>query len=127
MLVHPSAIDLSSRTLQHLSILLAGHRRRIGSRRRRLTCGRQALLVLAHLRCGDTHARLAAGFRVGIATVYRYIREAVDLLASLAPTLEQAMQTVRKKAYVILDGTLLLIDRIAADRPTTPGRRSTTG
>lgn len=27
------------------------------------------------------------------------------------------MQTVRKKAYVILDGTLLPIDRIAADRP----------
>ncbi|MCY0945690.1 transposase family protein [Streptomyces antarcticus] len=123
MLVYPSAIDLSSRTLQHLSSLLTGHRRRIGSRWRRLTCGRQALLVLAHLRCGDTYARLAAGFRVGIATVYRYIREAVDLLAALAPTLEQAMQTVRKKAYVILDGTLLLIDRIAADRPYYSGKK----
>ncbi|MFE0802430.1 transposase family protein [Streptomyces sp. NPDC058812] len=123
MLVYPSATDLSSRTLQHLSRLLAGHRRRIGSRWRRLTCGRQGLLVLAHLRCGDTHARLAAGFRVGIATVYRYIREAVDLLAALAPTLEQAMQTVRKKAYVILDGTLLLIDRIAADRPYYSGKK----
>ncbi|GAA3485059.1 hypothetical protein GCM10018966_095910 [Streptomyces yanii] len=105
MLVYPSGIDLSSRTLGHLSGLLAGHRRRIGSRWRRLTCGRQALLVLAHLRCGDTYARLAAGFRIGIATAYRYIREAVDLLAALAPTLEQAMTTVRKKAYVILDGT----------------------
>lgn len=51
---------------------------RIGSRWRRLTCGRQALLVLAHLRCGDTYAPLAAGFRIGIATAYRYIREAVD-------------------------------------------------
>ncbi|MFD6855578.1 IS5/IS1182 family transposase, partial [Streptomyces diastaticus] len=47
MLVYPSGIDLSSRTLQHLSGLLAGHRRRIGSRWRRLTCGRQSLLVLA--------------------------------------------------------------------------------
>lgn len=58
MLVYPSGIDLSSRTLQHLSGLLAGHRRRIGSRWRRLACGRhrQALLVLAHLRCGDTYA-----------------------------------------------------------------------
>ncbi|GGS62172.1 hypothetical protein GCM10010238_59040 [Streptomyces griseoviridis] len=61
MLVYPSAIDLSSRTLQRLAGLLAGHRRQIGSRWRRLTCGRQALLVLAHLRCGDTYARLAAG------------------------------------------------------------------
>ncbi|WP_458247021.1 transposase family protein [Streptomyces sp. MAI_2237] len=122
MLAYPSTIDLSSRTLQDLSALLAGHRRRIGSRRRRLTCGRQALLALAHLRCGDTYARLAAGFRVGIATVYRYIREAVDLLAALAPTLEQAMETVRK-AYVILDGTVLPIDRIAADRPYYSGKK----
>ncbi|MFF3127552.1 transposase family protein [Streptomyces sp. NPDC057908] len=123
MLVYPSAIDLSSRTLQRLACLLAGHRRRIGSRWRRLTCGRQALLVLAHLRCGDTYARLAAGFHIGIATVYRYIRETVDLLASLAPTLEQAMDTVRRKAYVILDGTLLPIDRIAADRPYYSGKK----
>jgi hypothetical protein len=123
VLVYPSAIDLSSRTLQRLAGLLAGHRHRIGSRWRRLTCGRQALLVLAHLRCGDTYARLAAGFRIGIATVYRYIREAVDLLALLAPTLEQAMHTVRRKAYVILDGTLLPIDRIASDRPYYSGKK----
>ncbi|WP_442481166.1 transposase family protein [Streptomyces sanglieri] len=123
MLVYPSGIDLSSRALQHLSGLLAGHRRRIGSRWRRLTCGRQALIVLAHLRCGDTYARLAAGFHVGIATVYRYIREAVDLLAALAPTLEQAMTAVRKKAYVILDGTMLPIDRIAADQPYYSGKK----
>ena len=124
MLVYPSGIDLSSRTLQHLSGLLAGHRRRIGSRWRRLTCGRQTLLVLAHLRCGDTYARLAAGFRIGITTVHRYIREAVDLLAALAPTLEQAMTTVRKKAYVILDGTVLPIDRIAADQPYYSGKKN---
>ncbi|MFJ8098763.1 transposase family protein [Streptomyces griseofuscus] len=123
MLVYPSAIDLSSRTLQRLAGLLAGHRRRIGSRWRRLTCGRQALLVLAHLRCGDTYARLAAGFSIGLATVYRYIREAVDLLAPLAPTLEQAMDTARRKAYVILDGTLFLIDRTAADRPYYSGKK----
>lgn len=106
-----------------LSGLLAGHCRRIGSRWRRLACGRQALLVLAHLRCGDTYARLAAGFRIGIATAYRYIRETVDLLANLAPTLEQAMQTVRRKAYVILDGTVLPIDRVAADRPYYSGKK----
>ncbi|MFD3821436.1 transposase family protein [Streptomyces sp. NPDC058625] len=79
--------------------------------------------VPAHLRCGDTCARLAAGFRIAIATVYRYIREATDLLAPLAPTLEQAMDTVRSKAYVVLDGTLLLIDRIAADRPYRSGKK----
>ncbi|MCR3725196.1 hypothetical protein FHS35_002044 [Streptomyces umbrinus] len=33
------------------------------------------LLDLVHLRCGDTYAQLAAGFGIGIATVFRYIRE----------------------------------------------------
>lgn len=80
-------------------------------------------VLLAHLRCDDTYGRLAAGFRGGIATVYRYIREAVDLLAAQAPTLKQAMTTVRKKAYVILDGTVLPIDRIAADRPYYSGKK----
>lgn len=42
---------------------------------------RQTLLALAHLRCGDTYAQLAAGFGIGIATVYRYIREAVEALS----------------------------------------------
>lgn len=56
MLVYPSGIDLSSRALQHLSSLLAGHRRWIDCRWRRLNYGRQALLVLARLRCGDTYA-----------------------------------------------------------------------
>lgn len=78
---------------------------------------------MSTLRCGDTYARLAVGFHVGVATVYRYIREAVDLLAALAPTLEQAMETVRKKAYVILDGTVLPIDRIAADQPYYSGKK----
>src|SRR5215217_3198741 len=54
----------------------------IGSRWRKLTCTRQALLVLAHLRCGDTYARLAARFGVGVATVYRYVTELVDLFAA---------------------------------------------
>ncbi|MGY3676965.1 hypothetical protein ACVWXU_000588 [Streptomyces sp. TE33382] len=50
------------------------------------------LLTLAHLRCGDTHAQLAAGFRIGIATVHRCIREAIDVLAALAPTPTEAMK-----------------------------------
>ena len=66
--------------------------------------------------------RLAAGFRIRLATAYRYIRETVDLLACLAPTLRDAVQTARAKAYVTLDGTLLPIDRVAADRPYSSGK-----
>lgn len=117
VLVYPSSIDLSSRSLRFLTTRLRARQREIGTRWRRLPVGRQALLVLAHLRCGDTYARLAAGFGIGVATVYRYIREVIDLLAAATPALTEAMKTVRAKAFVILDGPLLPIDRIAADTP----------
>jgi hypothetical protein len=51
--------------------------------------------------------------------VYRYIREALDLLAAMAPTLEQAIEVARRKAFVILDGTLLRIDRVGMASATT--------
>ncbi|MFC8586732.1 transposase family protein, partial [Streptomyces sp. NPDC057217] len=65
MLVYPSSIDLSSRTPRYLAGRLAVRRGGIGTRWRRLTAGRQALLALAHPRCGDTYAQLAAGFGIG--------------------------------------------------------------
>jgi hypothetical protein len=120
---------LSTRSLVYLSGLLAAHRVEIGSRWRRLNPGEQALLVLAHLRNGDTYTRLAAGFQVGIATVYRYVREAVDLLAAAAPDLPAAMQVCRAKAFVILDGTLIPIDRIGGttNRPHYSGKHKRHG
>lgn len=54
--------------------------------------------------------------------MYRYIREAVEVPSTRAPTLTEAMATIRRKAFVILDGTLLPIDRIAADTPYYPGK-----
>ncbi len=86
MLVHPSSVDLSSGILRYLTTRLRARRREIGIRWRRLPVGRHALLALAQRRCGDTYAWLAAGFGIGVATVYRYIREVVDLLAAVAPT-----------------------------------------
>ncbi|ALM43670.1 hypothetical protein P405_17590 [Streptomyces sp. FR-008] len=105
MLVYPSSIDLSTRTLRFLPGQLTARRQEIGTRWRRLPVARQALLALAHLRCGDTYAQFAAGFGIGIATVYRYICEAIEVLAALAPPLAEAMKTLRTKAFAILDGT----------------------
>ena len=127
MLVYPSAIDLSSSTLRFLSRRLSEQRDQLRTRWRRLSTGRQALLTLAHLRRGDTYSQLAAAFRVGIATVHRYIREAVEVLTALAPTLQQAMAAAESKAFVILDGTLLPIDRIAADCPYYSGKHKKHG
>jgi hypothetical protein len=67
VLVYPSSIDLSSRTLRFLTGQLAARQAKIGTRWRRLPASRQALLALAQLRCGDTYAQLAAGFGIGTA------------------------------------------------------------
>ncbi|RGA06045.1 IS5/IS1182 family transposase [Microbispora triticiradicis] len=61
MLSYPAAIPLSNRTLARLAELICSHRAEHRSRWRRLNPGQQALLVLAHLRNGDTYTRLATG------------------------------------------------------------------
>jgi hypothetical protein len=118
MLPYPSGVDVSSSALRFLAARLRDHRRALGTRWRRLNAGRQAPLTLAHLRNGQ----LTTGFGIGTTTAYRYITEAVNLLAALAPTLTEAERATSTKAYVILDGTLLPIDRIAADRPFYSGK-----
>ncbi|WP_240139981.1 IS5 family transposase [Streptomyces sp. MUM 178J] len=127
MLVYPSGVDVSSSALRFLSAKLRQRRRELGTRWRRLSPGRQAMLTLAHLRNGHPYAQLAAGFGIGTTTAYRYITEAVELLAALAPALAEAARTASTKAFVLLDGTLLPIDRIAADRPFYSGKHKKHG
>src|SRR5215210_8174164 len=98
-------MQVSNRALTTLADALRHRRTVIGSRWRRLSAGKQALLVLAHLRKGETYTALAGGFGVGTTTVYRYVREGLDVLAATAPTLDEALDLARRKAFVILDGT----------------------
>jgi hypothetical protein len=131
VLVYPSGMNVSSHSLRFVSDALREHRRATRTRWRVLSSGRQALMVLAHLRKGETYRDLAVGFGVGTTTAYRYLREALNVLAALAPSLEQAMQVAAAKAYVILDGTLVRIDRVAMaskrDRPYYSGKHKAHG
>jgi hypothetical protein len=124
MLFYRAALPLSSRTLTFVSGLIRRHRTAIGSPWRKLNAGRQALLVLAYLRKDETFAELAAGFEVGTTTAWRYVNETVALLAARAPKLRTAIRdaTKAKHAYAVLDGTLIPIDRVAADRPFYSGK-----
>jgi DDE superfamily endonuclease/Helix-turn-helix of DDE superfamily endonuclease len=124
MLFYRAALPLSSRTLTFVAGLIRRHRISTGSSWRKLNPGRQALLVLAYLRKGETFAELAAGFAVGTTTAWRYVEETVALLAARAPKLRQAVRAATKAgcAYVVLDGTLIPVDRVAADRPFYSGK-----
>jgi hypothetical protein len=129
MLFYRAALPLSSRTLTYAAGIIRRHRKSIGSRWRKLNPGRQALLVLAYLRKGETFADLAAGFGVGTTTAWRYVEETVALLAARAPKLRGAVADARKKghAYVVIDGTLIPVDRVAADRPFYSGKHKKHG
>ena len=129
MLFYRAALPLSSRTLRYLAGIIRRHRRSISSRWRKLPPGKQALLVLVYLRKGETFAETAAGFEVGTATAWRYVNETAELLAARAPKLRKAARDARKAghAYVVLDGTLIPIDRIAADRPFCSGKHKKHG
>jgi DDE superfamily endonuclease/Helix-turn-helix of DDE superfamily endonuclease len=129
MLFYRAALPLSSRTLTFVARLIRRHRAAIGSPWRKLNPGQQALLVLAYLRKGDTFAEIAAGFDVGTTTAWRYVNETVALLAARAPKLRTAIRDAKKAgyAYVVVDGTLIPIDRVAADRPFYSGKHKRHG
>jgi len=124
VLFYPAALPLSRQTLDYTAGVIRRHRRQIGSPWRKLNPGRQALLVLACLRKGETFAELAAGFGVGTATAWRYVTETVALLAARAPKLGRALAKAKDAghAYLVIDGTLIPIDRVAADRPSYSGK-----
>ena len=129
MLFYRTALPLSSRTLNYAAGIIRRHLKATGSRWRKLDPARQALLVLAYLRKGETFADLAAGFGIGRTTAWRYVNETVELLAARAPKLRKAVRDAKRAghAYVILDGTLIPIDRVAADKPFYSGKHKKHG
>jgi len=124
MLFYSAALPLSRQTLDYTAGIIRRHRRLIGSPWRKLNARQQALLVLAYLRKGETFAELAAGFGISTATAWRYVTETTALLAARSPKLRQALRAASKAghAYLVIDGTLIPIDWVAADRPFYSGK-----
>jgi hypothetical protein len=102
-----------------VSGIIRRHRKAIGSTWRALNPGQQALLVLVYLKKNETYAGVAAGFGVGAATTWRYAEETIALLAARPPKLRKAVRDAKEAwyPYVVIDGILIEIDRVAADRP----------
>ncbi|GAB3464192.1 hypothetical protein GCM10027570_52040 [Streptomonospora sediminis] len=71
MLSCPSGMNVSSRALGVLADALRRHRKHLGTRWRRLSAGRQALLAIAYPSKGETYADLACGFTIGTSTAYQ--------------------------------------------------------
>jgi len=116
--VHPGLV-------RYLARLLAAERRRRGTpaRSRKLSCRAQAELALRWFRDRTRIQALGRDHGVSRATAYRYVDEAVDVLAGQAPGLAGALERAMAEgmAYVILDGKVFGTDACAGTAESAKG------
>jgi hypothetical protein len=119
-------LDVPFQLVVFVSGLLAEHRGEIGTPAgsRALTCWKQAVFALAWFRDRPDIPRLGKGFGISQATAYRYIDEAITVLAAKAPSLRQALEKARDLGlpYLILDGKIVASDRCAEKAISKKGR-----
>jgi hypothetical protein len=120
-------LDVPIQLASFLAELLADHRREIGTRHgtRALTCQKQAIFALAWFRDRPDIARLGRGFGISQATAYRYLGEAIAVLAARAPGLRKALEKAREQGlpYLILDGKIVAADRCKQKTISKKGRQ----
>jgi DDE superfamily endonuclease len=115
---HRAGLDVSAPVLKAVTGWIARHRRRPGARpaQRAGTVHTQVVLVLRWLRHRLDLRTLAVEGGLSIATAYRHLHEALDVLAAHAPDLADVLAQARAAGlpFVCLDGTLIPTDRVAA-------------
>ncbi|WP_406066300.1 transposase family protein [Streptomyces sp. NBC_01077] len=109
--------DVPHELAEHVSWLICARRCERRSRWRKPGCFQQALLALVHLHRNGTLPALAAGFGIPAATAWRYADETPGILAAWAPGLHESLTGLGEGDFVIADGALIPIARIAADEP----------
>jgi len=114
---HRASLDVSASVLKSVTGWIARHRRRPGARpaQRAGTVHSQVVLVLRWLRHRLDLRTLAGEVGLSIATAYRYLHEALDVIAAHAPDLEDVLAHARAAGlpFLCLDGTLVRTDRVA--------------
>jgi hypothetical protein len=121
-----ATLDVARELTLFVAGVLRAQRRARGTRRNRraLTPYRHAVLILRWFRDATPVHRLATDHHISTATAYRYLHEGITALAAQAPDLHQVL-TARHAAgdtHLILDGTLITTDRVAATTIKTKGK-----
>lgn len=120
MISYRATLDVPPATLATVCSWIRSHRRRHDIRpwQRAASCRVQAILVLRWLKDGTNLFLLARDSGVSIATAYRYLHEALDVIAARLPDLPTVLEQGHQAGweYVCLDGTLIETTRCAARR-----------
>jgi hypothetical protein len=126
VITYRATLDIPRELAQHVARLLLAERLRRGTRRGRRVLGvfSHAVLALRWFRDSTPVAALARDADIGISTTYRYLHEAIDTLAAQAPELSDILRErlAAGDIHVILDGTLIRSDRVAATCENEAGR-----
>ncbi|MGL4176333.1 MAG: transposase family protein [Dermatophilaceae bacterium] len=118
MLSYRATLDVPHTTAARVSRWLQAHRNRVDARpwQRAGTCWTQAILVLRWFKDGTDVPLLARDAGLSQATGYRYLHEAIDVIADQLPDLKAVLAGGREAgwAFVALDGTLIESTRSSA-------------
>jgi DDE superfamily endonuclease len=110
-----ATLDVPRELVLFVADLLWAERRRRGTPRgsRALTCFWEAVLGLRWFRDRTAPDGLARDHGISRATAYRYLDEVIEVLASQAPDLHQALERAREQGFshLILDGKIIPADR----------------
>ena len=76
-------------------------------------------MLLRWLKDGTSITTIARDAGISPASGYRYIHEALDVVAEKSPTLAHVLKnlTTENEPFICLDGTLIHTDRIAQRNP----------
>ncbi|WP_219460865.1 transposase family protein [Nonomuraea rhizosphaerae] len=115
MISYPATLDVPRELIRYVGRLLHAERRRRGTPTgsRRLTCFFHAVFALAWFRSKPNIRLHGLAFGLSQATAYRYLHEAIDVLADQAPDLHQALDRAAADGigHLILDGKIFDTDR----------------
>ena len=115
MITYRATFDVPRELVRHVARLLWAERRRRGTPKgsRALTCFWQAVVVLRWFRDRTDPTALGRDHGISRATTYRYLDEAIEVLATRAPDLHEALQQAKNDGlpHLILDGMIIESDR----------------
>lgn len=121
MITYRATLDVPAETAYQVARWLSSYRNTHDTRpwQRAATPFVQAVMALRWFKEATDVPILARDACVSIATAYRYLHEAIDVIAAQAPDLPDVLADGLRQgwAFVCLDGTLIPCTRVSAQSP----------
>lgn len=126
MIAYPAMLDVPTGLVAFVAELLAAERLARGTRAgtRALSCSDQAVFALVWFRESREVALIGRGLGISQATAYRYLDEAIGVLAAQAPDLHAALARGHDEdwSHLVLDGKIVDTSRLRVKTLSKKGK-----